>query len=506
MKYAILLLLIFTAACTTSDKAPEEKDFAVLVSTAEGTLRTNEEVELTTELVNRSKKNVNIMHAAPLIQVQIYNEKNEPMNKILVRDDIGLNHQLAADESYNPDSKIYPRGVRTITIDQPGRYKLIGTASFSVELGEGERRDYKISSEPVEILVEEGQQTVAATEDGRFQLKVDPGSEQNGYYSQVYLVNDSGETRVFQWDINKDLSIAVPTLISSDLDQDGLDELIVIISNAAHVINTRDWTELPVQSAGGYLNQRLKSQIMQLDGYVWVQLNDQGQLYEKAIDAKRLAAWGDQIDVSSFVQYKVVDRRLMATVDAVVGAGEEKLAFGHMDLFYGYHEQGIRVEQANGFQLEPKIAGEIPLFAIQAGEEYLALNVWDNEVDLHALLGKPLKESTKQLGPEADTFDGTYTKSISYQGLELNLASGDGERFWLIGMQVTERYPTSLGIRVGDTVQQVEAAYPSIKVAKDGRNPPRNFAYLLGEWSPISLLIDIKDGRVNKLNFEYLMD
>ncbi|MGM0885249.1 MAG: hypothetical protein ACQEXQ_29925, partial [Bacillota bacterium] len=154
MKYAVLLILVFAIACTQSDKAPREEDFAVTVKAMDETLKINKEIEIVAELKNLSKNSVKILHASPLIHVQTYDEQNNPLVKTFNTFDIGLNHKFKPDELYNPDSKTYNVGKRTIKIEKPGRYKLVGTASFSIELSNEERKDFKISSEPFEITVE----------------------------------------------------------------------------------------------------------------------------------------------------------------------------------------------------------------------------------------------------------------------------------------------------------------------------------------------------------------
>ncbi|WEK54434.1 MAG: hypothetical protein P0Y55_18170 [Candidatus Cohnella colombiensis] len=366
------------------------------------------------------------------------------------------------------------------------------------------------------------QLTLAVTEDERFRLYVTPSLEDNNGFSQVYVESDAGKVQTFNWPIFHQSPALEPTLELVDLNNDGVDELVVILrypleygthSQVAHVLNTTNLTEIPVQDAGEYLTQNTKSQIAKYDDHVLVKLNSNGQSYEKAFDSKQMAAWGDTIDFNYSMNYKVVtcplENRLCVTVDAVIGVGADKLKFGTIDVYYALTEQGMVVDTDRlGFlALESEIAGEIPLYAIQAGGNYIALWDRDSADNLVALLGEPIAESTRQLGPEADTFDGTYIRELTYDGLELKLASGDGEGFYIIGIRVfNDRYKTSLGIKVGDTTQQVEAIYPSIEVAKEGREPPDNFAYILSESIAIGLLIDIKDGIVNEMYFEYLMD
>ncbi|WP_152970656.1 hypothetical protein [Bacillus sp. FJAT-28004] len=371
--------------------------------------------------------------------------------------------------------------------------------------------------DPTETSEENRQRTLATTEDEQFRLYVMPESEGTGGYSQVVIESDTGEVRHFDWRLTDDTPAFAPTLQLSDLNNDDVNELIVILSNSnpsgvltqeLHVLKASDLTEMPVPSAGKYLEQNVDSQVIQLNGYVWIRLNVNGQIYEKAVDSKMMEAWGDKIDFNYSIKYTVQTPRdrTYATVDAVIGAGAEKIKFGSMDVNYTLTEQGIVIDPTS-FHIEDELAGEIPLHAIQAGEEYIALRDKENEVDLLASLGKPIKQSIKQLGPDAGTFNGMYTKSLTYEGLELMLYSAKGDIYYLVNMRVTDkRYATSLGIQVGDSAQRVNEVYPFIEIAKDGRTPPRNFAYALSNDFYINLYIDIKNDMVKELYFEYLID
>src|SRR5690606_7291751 len=127
-----------------------EEDFAVTVKVIDEILQINQEIELVAELTNKSKKSVEILHASPLIHVQIYDEQNKPLVNTFVTDQIGLNHKIKPDELYNPDSKSYNNGKRTIRVEKPGKYKLVGTATFAVHIGNEQRKEIRISSDPTE--------------------------------------------------------------------------------------------------------------------------------------------------------------------------------------------------------------------------------------------------------------------------------------------------------------------------------------------------------------------
>ncbi|MBW7457824.1 hypothetical protein ACFOLF_16095 [Paenibacillus sepulcri] len=137
-----------------SGQAPKEEDFEVKVKIMDETLKINKNIEVVAELTNKSGHNIKLLHASPLIQVQIYDEQNKPLINALLTNDIGIMGTLKPGAVYNPDSSAFNGGKRLIKIDTPGNYKLVGTASFSVELSGGERKDFKLSSEPFEFNIQ----------------------------------------------------------------------------------------------------------------------------------------------------------------------------------------------------------------------------------------------------------------------------------------------------------------------------------------------------------------
>ncbi|BBI32113.1 hypothetical protein [Cohnella abietis] len=154
MKYAFILILVFTVACTQTNRVPKEEDFVVTVKAVDESLKSNEGIEIVAGLVNKSKNNIKILHGSPLIHVQIYDEQNKPLISIFAIDQIGIYHNIQPDEFYNADIKSFNGGKRMIKVEKPGKYTLVATASFSIELSGKERKDFKVLSEPVEIIVE----------------------------------------------------------------------------------------------------------------------------------------------------------------------------------------------------------------------------------------------------------------------------------------------------------------------------------------------------------------
>jgi hypothetical protein len=89
----ILMLIITATACMKpEDKMFEESDFAATVETVDArTWKTNEDIEITTGVINLTNRSAAVYHGSPLIHVQIYDERDQPQIEMLVTDSIGIN-------------------------------------------------------------------------------------------------------------------------------------------------------------------------------------------------------------------------------------------------------------------------------------------------------------------------------------------------------------------------------------------------------------------------------
>ncbi|MGM0879641.1 MAG: hypothetical protein ACQEXQ_01200 [Bacillota bacterium] len=148
---------------------------------------------------------------------------------------------------------------------------------------------------------------------------------------------------------------------------------------------------------------------------------------------------------------------------------------------------------------------QIDEFTINFNGKLISLHDWDNEVDLEQVFGKPLSQDIVEL---ADSFTGSLLKKIKYDGLEMELFSplGNGKNFWIMTMNISKTgYTTSKGIELGSTEQEVKDAYPDIKIAKDGRTDPNNFAYEINDDQYNYLQFEIKDGVVRQIKIFHLI-
>ncbi|WP_373232135.1 hypothetical protein [Cohnella sp.] len=102
-------------------------------------------------------------------------------------------------------------------------------------------------------------------------------------------------------------------------------------------------------------------------------------------------------------------------------------------------------------------------YSIKSNKSLVQLR--NDEESVLNILGKPIKETTpKQLGDGADTFSEMYSKTISYEGLSLRFLGMSEEELWLAEIEISSnKYQTSEGIKIGDSLNSLLNAYPNIK-------------------------------------------
>ena len=142
-------------------------------------------------------------------------------------------------------------------------------------------------------------------------------------------------------------------------------------------------------------------------------------------------------------------------------------------------------------------------FTIWKGTKSISLNDKEDVINLKGILGKPKSEKTEQLGSGSDTFNGSFVKKLSYDGIELQLfAPKENEKaFWIYCIVVTGKsFTTVKGIEVGDSLSELKKLYPNIETAKDGRQDENNCAYETSKSDEFSYLtFEIKGGEIAEI-------
>lgn len=100
--------------------------------------------------------------------------------------------------------------------------------------------------------------------------------------------------------------------------------------------------------------------------------------------------------------------------------------------------------------------------AIMVDSVQVGIGDREDKINLFRLLGSPITEETEVTGPEAFPYENIKFKTVEYDGLTVTFnESKDG--FFVVCNIVTtnEKYPTPLGVQVGDSLDKLLELYPA---------------------------------------------
>ncbi len=147
-----------------------------------------------------------------------------------------------------------------------------------------------------------------------------------------------------------------------------------------------------------------------------------------------------------------------------------------------------------------------PAFSFTAGSVTLTLRENNLEEKLKSLPMKALRDETKILGEDADTFSGSALRTVDYGGFTLVLmAPRDAlDNFWIIQMTATDgAVRTAGGIAVGDTLQALLEKYPEAEAVKWD---PGLYKYTLPGGDDLNeIVFNLAEDRVTKITMTYIL-
>ncbi len=162
-------------------------------------------------------------------------------------------------------------------------------------------------------------------------------------------------------------------------------------------------------------------------------------------------------------------------------------------------------ETQHQFQNTPIVKDD---YTLVIGDHTISLKSWDTEVDLSEVFGQPKTEKLDVLGEGADTFSGSYLKTLEYDGLTITLFSpkDNGKQFWIMSIDLqNSNLKTLKGITVGSSLSDLKDAYQNIEMVLDGRTDSNNAAYLISDKEEYKqMTFEVENGVVKaiKLNVE----
>jgi hypothetical protein len=156
---------------------------------------------------------------------------------------------------------------------------------------------------------------------------------------------------------------------------------------------------------------------------------------------------------------------------------------------------------ANNTIVQPK-----DIYGVVINDTIIFLRQWDSTINLEKLLGTPLKKNTKELDLNSDTFAGSFIKNLEFPGLKLKLFSPkqNGKTFWIQEIIPTDgRYRTINGIGIGDSLEKIKQAYPSLQKFPGNSD---NMYYVANEGYEKSIEMEFEKDILVKLRMYFMMN
>ena len=141
-------------------------------------------------------------------------------------------------------------------------------------------------------------------------------------------------------------------------------------------------------------------------------------------------------------------------------------------------------------------------FSVKYNDGSIKLGDWDDKINIKEIFGEPLSEKTEQLGPNADTFNGSYAKEMKFDGLVLRLDSpkDNGKTFFVTMINITkDDFVTSRGIKVGDSYRKILEEYMYTPLWETNYDP-KNHDYLMKNEGYYYIKYEVKDGVVKSIS------
>ncbi|KZE63577.1 copper amine oxidase [Paenibacillus jamilae] len=179
-------------------------------------------------------------------------------------------------------------------------------------------------------------------------------SPSQGIFHSAVLEIGQQQRRTFQWSGLAEIS-AAPQLYYRDVNEDGVREVIVILTRASgtgvelqemHIVNAQTMEEYAVESAANAVSQRIHSSVELRDHNRQVHITVTINGTTHTMDPKASVFYDDpahftkHLDFSSVVIYDAEQSPLQATVSGSVSPSE---FVGDLDLKYVYEQGQFRV-------------------------------------------------------------------------------------------------------------------------------------------------------------------
>ncbi|MGG7076542.1 hypothetical protein [Clostridium sardiniense] len=171
-----------------------------------------------------------------------------------------------------------------------------------------------------------------------YSLDSEKAVEKNGEYREIMLkVND--KKKEFSWHVDIGESFK-PLLILSDINSDGVEELIIIITTGhgtgvytqeVHVFRLNSLDEIKVINPLKVISKNIKTQMTKKDNNINIKVDINRKLFKKSIKKSESDLWFDDVYFGNIINYDVANNKLIATIAA---GASPTLRFGEVVINY----------------------------------------------------------------------------------------------------------------------------------------------------------------------------
>lgn len=196
----------------------------------------------------------------------------------------------------------------------------------------------------VETPIEQNDEgmTLAENEDG-VKIFVKQEDEKDGSYSKIYVKNQSGLVRSFDWEQKFWDPDFPPTMEYIDVNNDSLEELLIVMTQdhgagvflqEAHILQVDNLETLLIEAPVNYVTNYTSSSITIKNGKVSVQLKVKDDSYNYSLKESEAGVWYENLNFNYISLYHVRNNLLQVDIPAVASVGG--LTVGRVTLTYGY--------------------------------------------------------------------------------------------------------------------------------------------------------------------------
>lgn len=174
------------------------------------------------------------------------------------------------------------------------------------------------ADEPTDIIISHKNKIVIAEADG---VALYANDVTDGIYEGM-IVQTEDEIKAFPW-VNVTNPTYVPIINVTDVDNDGKDEVIIILTTGygtsvlqqkIHILNMDGLSEINIQDPIQTISKEVTSTIAKDEGKIKVTIKWNENVIEKNYNESDAGIWFDEVSFGSIIMYEIIDNKITASI------------------------------------------------------------------------------------------------------------------------------------------------------------------------------------------------